>query len=113
MTSPRAVLHVGLPKTGTSFVQGVLRANVDTLGGHGVRLPPGAETWPSQELFLAVLYVTGRSESWGRSVEAGRRAWGRVAADVGRHDATTVISSETLCLAGPEQIARILTDLGD
>lgn len=111
MTSPRAVLHVGLPKTGTSFVQGVLRANVDTLGKHGVRLPPGAETYPSQELFLAVLYVTERSEAWGRSVEAGRRAWARIAADVRRHRGSTVISSETLCLATPDQIERILTDL--
>lgn len=111
MTSPRAVLHVGLPKTGTSFVQNVLRGNLEVLGRHGVRVPVGAETWPSQDLFLAVLYVTERSEAWGRSVEAGRRAWDRIAADVRKHDATTVISSETLCLASPEQIARILTDL--
>ena len=111
MTSPRAVLHVGLPKTGTSFVQGVLRANVDTLARHGVRLPPGAETYPSQDLFLAVLYVTGRSEAWGRSAEAGRRAWDRISADVRRHQATTVISSETLCLATDDQVQRILADL--
>ena len=32
MTSPRAVLHVGLPKTGTSFLQGVLRSNTEVLG---------------------------------------------------------------------------------
>lgn len=111
MTSPRAVLHVGLPKTGTSFVQGVLRGNVDVLGRHGVRLPAGAETYPSHELFLAVLYLTERSEAWGRSAEAGRRAWGRISADVRAHRATTVISSETLCLATDEQIARILADL--
>ena len=111
MTTPRAVLHVGLPKTGTSFVQNVLRGNLEVLGRHGVRVPSGAETWPSQDLFLAVLYVTGRSEAWGRSVEAGRRAWGRISVDVSKHQATTVISSETLCLASQEQISRILTDL--
>ena len=43
MTSPRAVLHVGLPKTGTSFLQGVLRGNTEVLGRHGVRLPVGAD----------------------------------------------------------------------
>jgi hypothetical protein len=111
MTTPRAVLHVGLPKTGTSFVQNVLRGNLDVLGQRGVRVPAGAETWPSQDLFLAVLYVTERSEAWGRSVEAGRRAWDRISADVRKHRATTVISSETLCLASPTQIERILTDL--
>lgn len=111
MTSPRTVLHVGLPKTGTSFVQGVLRGNLGVLGKHGVRVPVGAETWPSQDLFLAVLYVTERSESWGRSAEAGKRAWSRISADARKHQGTTVISSETLCLASRDQIARILTDL--
>jgi hypothetical protein len=111
MTSPRAVLHVGLPKTGTSFVQGVLRGNTDVLGAHGVRLPVGTESYPSQELFLAVLYLTERSQAWGRSAEAGRHAWDRIAGDVRKHRVTSVISSETLCLATDEQIARILADL--
>ncbi|GAB3257405.1 hypothetical protein [Nocardioides dilutus] len=110
MTSPRAVLHVGLPKTGTSFLQGVLRGNTDVLEHHGVRLPQDART-QTQQLFLAVLYLTERSETWGRSAEAGRRAWERIAADVRRREGTTVISSETLCLATDEQIRRILADL--
>jgi len=107
MTSPRAVLHVGLPKTGTSFLQGVLRSNTEALGQHGVRLPESE----GQQLFLAVLYLTERSETWGRSADAGRRAWGRISTDVRRRGGTTVISSETLCLATDEQIRRILTDL--
>jgi hypothetical protein len=110
MTSPRAVLHVGLPKTGTSFLQGVLRTNTEVLERHGVRLPDGAKA-QSQQLFLAVLYLTERSKTWGRSAEAGRRAWERVAADVRRRGGTTVISSETLCLATDDQIRRILADL--
>jgi len=110
MTSPRAVLHVGLPKTGTSFLQGVLRANTAVLERHGVRLPDGAKA-QSQQLFLAVLYLTERSKTWGRSADAGRRAWERIAADVRRRGGTTVISSETLCLATDAQIRRILADL--
>jgi hypothetical protein len=108
MTATRAVLHVGLPKTGTSFVQGVLRGNADALERDGLRLPEAAH---GQQLFLAVLYLTERSETWGRSADAGRRAWGRVTADVRNQGGTTVISSETLCLATDEQIQRILTDL--
>jgi hypothetical protein len=114
MTSPRAVLHVGLPKTGTSFLQGVLRGNAEVLERHGVRLPDDAKTQgptQSQQLFLAVLYLTERSETWGRSADAGQRAWGRISADVRRRGGTTVISSETLCLATDEQIRRILADL--
>lgn len=110
MTSPRAVLHVGLPKTGTSFLQGVLRSNAEVLERHGVRLPDEALP-PSLQLFLAVLYLTERSETWGRSADAGRRAWERISADVRRGTGTTVISSETLCLATDEQIGRILADL--
>lgn len=110
MTLPRAVLHVGLPKTGTSFLQGVLRGNTEVLARHGVRLPEDART-QTQQLFLAVLYLTERSQTWGRSAEAGRRAWARIAADVRRGEGTTVISSETLCLATDAQIRRILADL--
>ena len=110
MTSPRAVLHVGLPKTGTSFLQGVLRGNTEVLRRHGVQLPDGGKA-QSQQLFLAVLYLTERSESWGRSADAGRRAWERIAADVRHRGGTTVISSETLCLATDAQIQRILVDL--
>jgi hypothetical protein len=110
MTSPRAVLHVGLPKTGTSFLQGVLRTNTEVLEQHGVRLPDGVAA-QSQQLFLAVLHLTERSETWGRSAEAGRRTWERISADVRRRGDTTVISSETLCLATDAQIRRILADL--
>ena len=108
MTASRAVLHVGLPKTGTSFVQGVLRSNTDALERRGVQLPEAAR---SQQLFLAVLYLTERSETWGRSADAGRRAWGRICTDVRRKGGTTVISSETLCLATDEQIRRVVSDL--
>lgn len=110
MTLPRAVLHVGLPKTGTSFLQGVLRTNTEVLRRHGVQLPDVGKA-RSQQLFLAVLYLTERSETWGRSADAGRRAWDRISADVRRRGGTTVISSETLCLATDAQIQRILVDL--
>ena len=107
MTTARAVLHVGLPKTGTSFVQGTMRANAELLAGHGVHLPEAE----GERLFLAVLHLTGRSQIWGRSSERGQKHWSSVVAEVRGRKATTVISSETLCLATDEQIARILDDL--
>lgn len=107
MTTARAVLHVGLPKTGTSFVQGTMRANADLLAGAGVRLP----TAEGERLFAAVLHLTDRSQTWGRSSEQGRAHWASIAAETTGRDGTTVISSETLCLATDEQIARILGDL--
>ena len=103
----RVVLHVGLPKTGTSFLQDVLEQNVAPLAEHGVRLPDVT----GQQLFSAVLALTGRSRSWGRSPEAGTRAWRRVVRDVQERPGTVVISSETLCLATEEQVRRIKSDL--
>lgn len=107
MSAPRVVLHVGLPKTGTSFVQSMLRENAGTLVRHDVHL---AET-SGQSLFPAVLYATGRSEGWGRSVQEGERAWERLGAWARTGTGVRVISSETLCLAGEEQITRMLEDL--
>jgi hypothetical protein len=107
MTAARAVLHVGLPKTGTSFVQGTMRANAELLARRGVHLP-AAE---GERLFVAVLHLTDRSQTWGRSSERGRKHWASVASEIRGRQGTTVISSETLCLASDEQIARILGDL--
>lgn len=107
MTDARALLHVGLPKTGTSFVQGTMRANVELLASHGVHLP----STDGEPLFQAVLHLTDRSQTWGRSSERGRKHWSSVVSDVRGRKATTVVSSETLCLATDEQIARILGDL--
>ncbi|WP_232679431.1 hypothetical protein [Nocardioides sp. R-C-SC26] len=107
MSAPRAVLHVGLPKTGTSFLQNLCRDNADLLAEHGVRQP----TLGKEEVFQAVLAVTGRSSSWGRDPDAGQRAWERLAREVVSHRTTTLISSETLCLADLGQIEAILDDL--
>ena len=106
----RVVLHLGLPKTGTSFLQTVLRAEEDRLAAADVHLPSGRP----QDLFAAVLYLTDRSARWGRSPAAGRRAWERVLAGLRATSgpgAVTVVSSETLCLAQPRHVRRVLADL--
>jgi hypothetical protein len=105
------VLHVGLPKSGTSFVQGVMRDNADALAEAGFVLPD----YSGQGLFLAVLHLTDRSATWGRSEAEGERAWQRIVAGTAKHPtgATTIISSETLCLATPAQISQIVADLGE
>ncbi|CAA9365714.1 MAG: hypothetical protein AVDCRST_MAG36-3062 [uncultured Nocardioidaceae bacterium] len=106
----RVVLHVGLPKTGTSFLQGVLRENDSLLAGHGLHLPAGRP----QDHFAAVLFLTDRSASWGRSPQAGRRAWRQLLAALpSEPGAVTVLSSETLCLARPRHVRRVLTDLAE
>lgn len=110
MVNARAVLHLGLPKTGTSFLQGTMRANADALAAGGV-VVPGVR---GEALFRAVLYLTERSEGWGRPAERGRRNWESLVDEIraaGGH--TSVVSSETLCLAKDHQVKRIVDDLAD
>ncbi len=104
----RVVLHVGLPKTGTSFLQGVLRENADPLAGHGVLVPDH----DGRQVFLSTLHVTGRSARWGRSDAVGRAAWEGVREAVRAHDGTSVVSNELLCLATREQAEHVLAELG-
>ena len=46
---PRVVLHVGLPKSGTTFLQHALRRNAEALADRGVLYPQTADdvmfTW--------------------------------------------------------------------
>ncbi|GEP38755.1 hypothetical protein NPS01_24180 [Nocardioides psychrotolerans] len=100
----RVVLHVGLMKSGTSYVQQRLEANRDLLLERGVLLP--GERWRDQ--VLAVSDVLGRRQLAGKS--AGR--WARLVADVEAHDGAVVVSMEFLGPARPELIARVVGSFG-
>ena len=57
----RVFLHVGVPKSGTSFLQATLRANADRLLADGVWYP----TQQHRGLFHAALELTGNHPGWG------------------------------------------------
>lgn len=107
MTGSRVVLHVGLPKTGTSFLQQTMRGNRGLLARAGVALPPG----DGSEMFLAMLDLTRRHAGWGRSEAMVTGAWDRVARAARAHQGTTVLSSEMLCLASEAQVSRAMASL--
>ncbi|WP_309647734.1 hypothetical protein [Nocardioides sp.] len=96
----RVVLHVGLMKSGTSYVQQRLEANRDLLRERGVLLP--GERWRDQ--VLAVSDVLGREQLAGKS--AGR--WARLVAEAEAHDGVVVVSMEFLGPATPESIAQVV-----
>ena len=73
----RVVLHLGLPKTGTSFLQSVLREN-ESRAARPRRAPAGRPVRTSSPRCST---SPTAPTSWGRSAEAGRRAWKRVLAD--------------------------------
>ena len=107
----RVFLHVGAPKTGTTYVQDRLFSNVGSLRRHGV-LVPTAPWWSGRaELhFRAALDVLG--QDWGGPPGHAEGAWERLVAQVRRHQGTVVISHELLAPAPAEVVDRVLRELG-
>lgn len=100
----RVVLHVGLMKSGTSYLQQRLGANRALLRERGVLFP--GDTWRDQ--VLAVSDVLGRSQAG----PAARGRWARLVADTAAHDGTVVVSMEFLGPAPPERIAAVVGSFG-
>lgn len=99
----RVVLHVGLMKSGTSYLQRRLDANRALLAERGVLLP--GERWRDQ--MLAVSDVLGRKQQAGKA--DGR--WQALLDQAAAHDGTVVVSMEFLGPATPDSIARVVGSL--
>lgn len=101
------VLHVGAPKSGSTFLQQVLWHNREALGAAGVGYPLDEP----REHFAATLDL--REMSWGGNRDpAWDGAWDRVADRIrGWHGHTAVFSNELLGGATSEQIRRAVDSL--
>lgn len=110
MVSPRRVYcHIGLHKTGTTYLQGVLRRNREELARQGVQVPGGDG---ELEQNLAVWDLVGRrprgapdtriAGQWDALLRAVRQS---------DHDAA-LISVEYLSLATSAQVRTAVADLG-
>jgi len=104
--SKRILLHVGTPKTGTSYLQDVLFRNRDLLAGKGVLYP--ADRFDAQ--FLAALDLMRLP--WGGLETEAVGAWDAMAEKVRAWKGTTIISHEILATASRTQIRRALESLG-
>lgn len=103
----RVLLHVGTPKTGTSFLQDVLLQNSARLAEHDVHYP--AQRF--DEHFLAALDLM--QLTWGGLETQAIGAWGRLAAAVRRIEhGTVIVSHEILARATRAQAERAVADLG-
>ena len=103
----RVLLHVGTPKTGTSYLQDVLFRNRELLREHGILYP--ADRFDAH--FLAALDLMRLT--WGGLETQAVGAWDRLAADVRDWPDTSIISHEILATASPTQIDRALSSFGD
>jgi hypothetical protein len=104
--SERVLLHVGTPKTGTSYLQDVLFRNRRSLTDQGILYP--AERFDGQ--FLASLDLMRLP--WGGLEREAVGAWDTLAEAVRRHRGTSIISHEILATASRSQVGRALESVG-
>lgn len=98
-------LHVGAPKTGTTYLQDRLLANRHQLAEHGVSYPVGG----SGDMFDAALDLIDRP--WGGHRELVRGEWDNLVQRVKRADGTALLSHEILAGARSDQVERALGSL--
>ncbi len=108
-TRQRLSLHVGLPKSGTSFVQALLAENRDQLRGAGHIYPFVRR----EGMFHAAVELRGHHDRWGLDPDAVAGTWERLLTRVRGFDGAGIISHESLSGALPLQIERIARDTAD
>ena len=106
MSTQRVILHVGTPKSGTTYLQDLLWNSRAALADAGVLYPgdvPEAHFQATQDLKQEDF------NGWGDPAVCG--AWNRLVGAARAHDGTTVISHELFGDLPPEAIARVHADL--
>src|SRR5918997_1613145 len=94
----RVYLHVGAPKTGTTYLQDRLALNRSELGRHDVHYPLGLQS----SHFKPALDLI--DVPWGGQRESARGEWDRLADRVRKHDGTVIVSHEILAAAKRGQV---------
>lgn len=98
-------LHVGAPKTGTTYIQDRLALNRAELANHDVRYPLGLR----EDMFGAALDLI--EEPWGGQLDEVRGEWDALMRRTRRTKGAVVISHEILAAATHEQVERAVTAL--
>lgn len=97
----RVVLHIGLMKSGTTYLQGMLGANRDLLAGHGVLFP--GPVWARQKSAIADLRQLAGAKSG---------VWEGLRDEIDAFPGTAVISVEHLAGMGTAQVETIAGAFG-
>jgi hypothetical protein len=113
---PRALsLHVGTPKSGTTYLQALLAGSRRELGTRGV-VYPGAGYMPKRGLNQqAAMYgVAGPEVRWiSAEVRSnGERLMTKIAAELNRHRGRALVSAEALASFAPQQARAVVDALG-
>jgi hypothetical protein len=105
--SQRVFLHVGLPKSGTTYIQAVLGKNKRQLKQRAGLLYPG-RSWNDQVDAVKDLRRMKLSPERMADVTG---AWDRVVAEMRSWPGDSLFSMEWLCTSAPGRIRRIVKDL--
>ena len=102
-------LHIGAPKTGTTYLQDRLLLNAASLSRHGVTVPSPRGSRSDMFHFRAALDLL--EQDWGGAPGHAKGAWEAMVKRVNRSDGNVVISHEILAGAKPDKIAKAMNDL--
>ncbi|MCR6031468.1 hypothetical protein GGQ22_08400 [Nocardioides sp. zg-579] len=103
----RVVLHVGLPKTGTTYLQSLLASQREALRAGGVLHPfvrPGA-------MFRSAVELRGSHAKFGLAEDDVAGTWAAVCERARQHDGPVLLGHEVLAGATPAQVAATLAPL--
>lgn len=103
-------LHVGAPKSGTTYIQDRLDRNVRSLARHGVYFPSQLPRVSGPLFqFRAALDLLG--QDWGGHPGHADGTWAALVRKVRRRGGTVIVSHEIFAAAKPEHVAKVKRDL--
>lgn len=103
-------LHIGAPKTGTTYLQDRLTRNARSLADHGVHFPTRSPlVSPALFHFRAALDLLG--QDWGGPPGHAHGSWDALTKRVRRLSGTVIVSHEILAPARPDKVAKAMSDL--
>ena len=110
MPPPRQLfIHIGLQKTGTSYLQAAMLNSRDALAAHGLDLVP-----PTKAQSFELMLVVRDRYAARRDPVSDARILRRFTDQLERAEGPrAVLSQESLAAAGPRQIDRLLAACGD
>ncbi|UDY23365.1 hypothetical protein [Nocardioides sp. Kera G14] len=98
-------LHVGAPKTGTTYLQDRLARNRASLARHGVKYPIGMR----DSMFLPAVDLTGIK--WPGFHEQASGEWKALVRRINVARGTVIVSHEVFAVTKPSRIAMAMEDL--
>jgi len=103
-------LHIGAPKTGTTYLQDRLARNARSLAKRDVHVPTRSPlVSPQLFQFRAALDLLG--QDWGGQPGHAHGAWDQLVRRLRSKNGTSIVSHEILAPAPPEVIGKAMRDL--